>query len=86
MVNNGWCNQPSFKKKCGVSGKDLTAFPSNFSPIGGDGKEYRKSILKCVSVWFLGRGKRLGAKFLEASFKSELQCFVIAVSVLASLF
>lgn len=75
-------------KKCGVSGKDLTAFPSNFSPIylGGDGKEYRKSILECVSVWFSGRGKRLGAKFLEASFKPKLQCSVIEVSVLASLF
>lgn len=36
-------------KKCGVSGKDLTAFPSNFSPIGGDGKEYLKM---CVSLVF----------------------------------
>lgn len=46
-------------KKCGVSGKDLTAFPSNFSPIylGGDGKEYR-TILKCVSVFRQGEKAR----------------------------
>lgn len=75
-------------KKCSVSGKDLTVFPSNFSPIylGGDGKKSRRSILKCVSVWFSGRGKRLGAKFLEASSKHKLQYSVIEVSVLASLF
>lgn len=71
-----------------ISGKDQSLFPSDFSPIylGGDGKEYRKSILKCVPVWFTGRGKRLGTTFLEASFKPKLRSSVVEMFVLASLF
>lgn len=80
--------QSAIFQKCDTSGKDRTLFPSNFSPVylGGDGKEYRKSILKCMSVCFTGRGKRWGAKFLEASFKSNLQSSVVEGFVLASLF
>lgn len=39
----------------------------------------------CISLVFR-QGRRLQAKFLEASFRPKLQCSVIGVSVLASLF